>query len=978
MRRIKALLLLSIILIPSYILAMSPPVRANVGYAKVYIICLSDVPCRNFYGVESHTSKIQVEKGAIKAIRFREDSCLPTAHPMLGKTPPYYGISYQNVTEWSSYEAIVNTCSDCIIINTHGEILPIPYGYSNPVSWMSRIADAMLKRRVTWVHTGGYPFYRVWYQGATQSVEWSSDGTYGFKNFTSYINLNGVTCWPSGSETEPVSINASTKDTLVNGWPGVVDAFRVERGRPLKVSDFKNYTIMRIWDNNDGYMTGAVISFVKPSERVLPANRLGFGAYVHIGTNKTFKDDYSETDGDCLRGYVGAAAAITIEVQAFNSVSSTKVYTSGGYTAWGLAVTPVISYYYFEGSDCTIKLSFGVYGCIKTNIDKTIWKMNFYLSDLPEGSEVMVRSSKCKNGYNYGKSNIFVDAWEDVKLISQPFLFIVGALATDGLELIVDGIGGTMLFSDYMKIASIKNNNGVDDAHAHYIDFDYKPEIFYTHPGDGYTYGEFESIIYVELTVPMANRQQWTIIPMKWSLEMYENELDYALRESGSSPIAVFTNFNRNDYNATVFFEDCSDISDWAIGDLNPLAGYDYWGIPDDTPGYIVWCAYVGNNSLKGEMPNKQGTQQYDKDMNAYMQRQVDFRPYRTLTIHLRFYLCYVISAGDYLAIEYYENGYWHTSKTITGDNFLDHWDEITLPSTAEQIRFRFYSNDDNNVGFGVVISDIEIIAEMPNDANTNHDAGNNFANATSITLPNSYGAYLNNYDEDWYMFYISAQNIADGKIVSISMDMPEYTIFKKELYNPNNQTKCIDYPTGYPLSQSDIPGWWRLRIYPIMGFGPYGFRIELQTGSGGGCPVLLIWNGSNYVDYGFINIHNVEEDVVREVSVAKEDVKIEGFSARFKLREGWEGLSYSHSLIDQVKLYAIDKRGNRYICPLIKAIHSEQGNVLLKLLFSDNQRTDTYLKQTIDLQFLVPYPEGAIQSFIFVIEGHNPEKIWE
>lgn len=75
-------------------------------------------------------------------------------------------------------------------------------------------------------------------------------------------------------------------------------------------------------------------------------------------------------------------------------------------------------------------------------------------------------------------------------------------------------------------------------------------------------------------------------------------------------------------------------------------------------------------------------------------------------------------------------------------------------------------------------------------------------------------------------------------------------------------------------------------------------------------------------------------------------------------------------------KLYALDDHGNRYPCPLVKAIHSEQENVWWKLILSDNHKTDIYLMETIDLSFLTPYPPEFTRSFVFIIEGHNWEKI--
>jgi len=149
-----------------------------------------------------------------------------------------------------------------------------------------------------------------------------------------------------------------------------------------------------------------------------------------------------------------------------------------------------------------------------------------------------------------------------------------------------------------------------------------------------------------------------------------------------------------------------------------------------------------------------------------------------------------------------------------------------------------------------------------------------------------------------------------------------------------------------------------------------------IGSGGGGGCPFLSVWNGSDYVDYGVINIHDVENDVIREVPVQAEDVGVAGYKVKFRLREGWEGLNYSHSLIDQVKLYAVDSNGNRLLCPLIKAEHSDQGRVLLNLLFSDDYRIDTYLMDTIDLTFIMPYPTETIENFTFIIEGHNPLKL--
>lgn len=147
--------------------------------------------------------------------------------------------------------------------------------------------------------------------------------------------------------------------------------------------------------------------------------------------------------------------------------------------------------------------------------------------------------------------------------------------------------------------------------------------------------------------------------------------------------------------------------------------------------------------------------------------------------------------------------------------------------------------------------------------------------------------------------------------------------------------------------------------------------------GGGGGCPTLFVWNGTAYVDYGVINIHNpIREDVIREVPVKAEDVSISNYKAKFRLREGWPGLNRSESVIDQVKLYAVDSQGNRHLCPLISAEHSRLGNVLPQLLLSDDYRAQMLLLETVDLTFVVLWQN--IQGFTFVIEGCNYYKCWD
>lgn len=153
-------------------------------------------------------------------------------------------------------------------------------------------------------------------------------------------------------------------------------------------------------------------------------------------------------------------------------------------------------------------------------------------------------------------------------------------------------------------------------------------------------------------------------------------------------------------------------------------------------------------------------------------------------------------------------------------------------------------------------------------------------------------------------------------------------------------------------------------------------YTVSIRSGGGGSepCPTLFVWNGSAYVDYGVINIHDPSgKDIIQEVPVLAEDVDINNYKAKFRLQEGWPGLEFSESDIDQVKLYTVDNEGNRRLCPLIEAVHDEQGNVLPQLLKSDDYKIKITLLEIIDLTFVVPYQN--IQSFTFVIEGNNMYK---
>lgn len=152
-------------------------------------------------------------------------------------------------------------------------------------------------------------------------------------------------------------------------------------------------------------------------------------------------------------------------------------------------------------------------------------------------------------------------------------------------------------------------------------------------------------------------------------------------------------------------------------------------------------------------------------------------------------------------------------------------------------------------------------------------------------------------------------------------------------------------------------------------------FPSTFHTG-GGGCPFLQVWDGSEYVDEGLLDIHNVEAtDVIYEHAVATVPEPISGRYA-FRLTEH----PMTISDIDHIQLRAILEDGTMQELPLKKAWHSEDGNVRNLLLYSDDLRAEEKgadhnggMSQSIDLEFEALRPSAKAVAFVFTIEGYNP-----
>jgi len=279
-------------------LLLVTPTRANEAPSslKVYVIALSGVTT---YRAENLSEVVEgvCEAAAVNKTRvsLRGD----------GWKQVEFNVVSDVVTEWADYKVLVESGVDVIIVNAHGEYLPVPTEYSKE-EWVGKIVNAMLNRQVTWVNTGGYPLYRVQYQNG----EIETWGEKGFQELMRYIGKSDVNCrGPSALFYAGLSGYASHLDY---SWQ-LDSACRAATNAPLKSNDFKDLLISAIYAIGpiDGvvYIPGAVIRFSLPNETS------NFGFYVHLGTWQ-FADSRGKTveNADFYMGYVAAAAAIWSEV----------------------------------------------------------------------------------------------------------------------------------------------------------------------------------------------------------------------------------------------------------------------------------------------------------------------------------------------------------------------------------------------------------------------------------------------------------------------------------------------------------------------------------------------------------------------------------------------------------------------------------------------------------------------------------------
>ncbi|TES95370.1 MAG: hypothetical protein E3J90_09830 [Promethearchaeota archaeon] len=168
----------------------------------------------------------------------------------------------------------------------------------------------------------------------------------------------------------------------------------------------------------------------------------------------------------------------------------------------------------------------------------------------------------------------------------------------------------------------------------------------------------------------------------------------------------------------------------------------------------------------------------------------------------------------------------------------------------------------------------------------------------------------------------------------------------------------CITYDYAGNYAEDQIT----VRIRTVIG------------GGGGGCPILSVYDGTEYIEEGLLDIHNPEGIDVETIYTLI--TKPEAINQRYLLRLIEHPKTISH--IDKVQLFGRLPNGQLKTMPLASAIHSAFGQVRWTLLISDDVRVDILgadhnegSSEFIELEFKAPAHTNFIE-FIFVIEGFN------
>ena len=286
---------------------------------NVYIVAIEGVN-DNLTGNMSWAVQGAVQASSVDSVIFAFGDYPGVEHDF--KRIPV-NITASVITDWQNYRVVVENVSNAIIVNVHGETLPVPSNYTKE-QWMQKVCEAVAYRNNTWVHTGGYPFY--YYQTERDETgEWGQDG---FKQFCAFIGKENVTCGlPSyiiGNYRWHLSLEASAQ--LAGNWNQASAIYAYGRSA-LNSSEWDDYLLYPIWGDGSphDYPLGAIVRYGTPE-------RSGdYGLYVHVGAidTSTIGASFDVRDWNFTRSYIGTAEAIYVVSMRIVKESIVSVSNAG-------------------------------------------------------------------------------------------------------------------------------------------------------------------------------------------------------------------------------------------------------------------------------------------------------------------------------------------------------------------------------------------------------------------------------------------------------------------------------------------------------------------------------------------------------------------------------------------------------------------------------------------------------------------------
>jgi hypothetical protein len=523
------------LLLGSTLLVMSPKAEASTGRANFYILQLTGVPAANVGNMSA------IAQGAIDASKLKDTQInknLPRAHPkeiINYNYTPYYEMTPTIVSSWSQYVNIILGPPGSTIVNTHGEYLPVPSGYTKE-QWVDKIAYAMAFNRLIWVHISGYTFYYVWYQDTGDGGSWITNGIgAGFNKTMSSIGLVNIDLWPpSGQDTvyQPIS-DLSQISTY---WQWDPQYVKGEMSRPLKQSDVQQYLVhIPLFDP---FLWGGV--YYLPSASIIFGNASsqsggnGCGGYVHIGSFSLHDVNGNEPPNmEYLKGFLGAAEAQYFEPMIFGSKSDGKQagISPDLMQKASMAVRPIMTgtileqdAQHPETNNATVGLIFAIDGISQSPEQYGILIDHWRLSIPAMTGDWQDLAMMANLDYSREASpnvvqqflNLFNSSNYPYGLITNGLMLGAGvAFGSNPIaQSILLGLGGAQLFGQWLDMAA-SGEHGVNHYDSQ-IAFNKGNVPCFSTSKNGIFYTQFSTLVYVRLRINVTSHLGWQTIHLPY------------------------------------------------------------------------------------------------------------------------------------------------------------------------------------------------------------------------------------------------------------------------------------------------------------------------------------------------------------------------------------------------------------------------------------------------------------------------------